>query len=214
MIQLRDIRREYKETIALNGIDLDIEEGDYISIVGKSGAGKSTLLNILAGIDVPTSGNYYFYGKKLSKQIQKLARFRFQNIGLIVQNFALISTMTILENVALPLKYRGDERRTLYHQVEKMLDSFGILDKMDSYPEQLSGGECQRAALARALICNPKILLADEPTGSLDYENKQQIIETLNELNSAGMTIVVVTHDMEVANQAAQILKMENGQII
>ena len=211
MIQLKEIQRDYKKVKALAGINLEINAGDYISIIGKSGAGKSTLLNILAGIDVPSSGEYYFKGKKLTTNIHKLAMFRAENIGLIVQNFALINSMTVYENIALPLKYIGLSKKKMLREVHNIAEYLGIEEKLNSYPEELSGGQCQRTAIARALIRKPEILLADEPTGALDYENKELILDILRNLNKENIAIVVVTHDMDVANEADQILKMENG---
>lgn len=171
MISLENICKYYKNKKniikALDNINLKISKGDFITIVGQSGSGKSTLLNILGGLSVQTSGNYYFNNIALSQKIKDLSNFRRENIGFIVQNFALIDYKNIFNNIALPLLYKKKSKECIKTKVYEFADRFGITEKLENFPSELSGGECQRAAIARALISNPNILLADEPTGDV-----------------------------------------------
>lgn len=211
MIKLENITKTYKRATALDKLNFNLKQGDYVSIIGKSGAGKSTLLNIIAGIDSPTEGDYYFEDKKITSNIHKLTKFRAQNIGIIVQNFALINNMNIYNNIALPLVYMKYNKDEIKHGVREIAASLEIEDKLINYPNELSGGECQKVAIARAVIKRPKILLADEPTGSLDYESKKIILNILKNLNKQSISIIMVTHDLEVANQSNMIYTLENG---
>lgn len=213
MIELHNIEKRYGEKYALKNLSMIISKREYISIIGKSGAGKSTLLNILSGIDPPTSGEYFFKGRKLLSDRNRLARFRADHVGMVVQNFALITSMNVYNNIALPLRYQKVPKEEIDGKVKEIMKSMGIEDKMKAYPTQLSEGECQRVAIARALIKEPEILLADEPTGSLDYENKIMVMDILERLHKKGMSILLVTHNMEIAGKATKTLKMENGQI-
>lgn len=218
MINLQQINKYYgkeeHDIHALNDISLSIEAGELISVVGKSGSGKSTLLNILGGLDSPTSGEYLFEGRKINKLKPKgLAEFRSRNVGFVVQHFALIDDMTIFDNVALPLKYQRLAGKIIKEKVEHMLAEMEISDKIDSYPPELSSGQCQRAAIARALIRNPAILLADEPTGALDEKTGRHILEVLKNLNMRGMTIIIATHDNDIANSCKRIIQLSDGFI-
>lgn len=214
MIELINISKYYKKTKALDSINFELKQGDYISIVGKSGAGKSTLLNILAGIDIPTEGEYLFEGKRISNKINQLSKFRAKNIGIIVQNFALINNINIFNNIALPLMYMNYDKLKIKQEVNEMAKSLDIEDKLYSYPNELSGGECQKVAIARAIIKKSKILLADEPTGALDFESKKIILDILNDLNKQSVSIIIVTHDLDVANQSNKIVTLDKGVFI
>lgn len=218
MINLQQINKYYgkeeHDIHALNDISLSIEAGELIAVVGKSGSGKSTLLNILGGLDSPTSGEYLFEGRKINKLKPKgLAEFRSRNVGFVVQHFALIDDITIFDNVALPLKYQRLAGKIIKEKVEHMLAEMEISDKIDSYPPELSSGQCQRAAIARALIRNPAILLADEPTGALDGKTGRHILEVLKNLNMRGMTIIIATHDNDIANSCKRIIQLSDGFI-
>lgn len=219
MIELKKVYKEYKVNKnkiieALNEIDLQIKDGEYITIIGKSGSGKSTLLNVIGGLDKVTGGNYYYRGKEVIQKNKELSDFRYNNVGIIVQNYALINYRSVFYNISLPLIYKGMRKDEINESVIKWADYLGVSDKLNCLPTQLSGGQCQRVAIARALCKNPKILLADEPTGALDYENKKNVIEILKKLNKQGITIIVATHDYEVANQSGRVIKLNNGKIV
>lgn len=219
MITLKNIYKEYGTGTgvvkALNGIDLKIKKGDLVAIVGKSGSGKSTLLNILGGIDNVNKGNYFFYNKEVPLGDQKkLANFRKNNIGFILQYFALIGDLNVFDNVALPLKYNNTTKKEINKKVKDILKSLNIIEKINAYPNELSGGQKQRVAIARALINNPPVILADEPTGALDQENEKNIMDIFIELNKKGKTIIIVTHDMNIANACNRIITLSDGKII
>ncbi|HEX7944328.1 MAG TPA: ABC transporter ATP-binding protein [Phenylobacterium sp.] len=219
MIVLADIHRLFRsdevETTALRSIDLTIEEGEFVAIMGPSGCGKSTLLNTLGMIDRPTSGRYLFKGEDISDLGEAaLARMRRDNLGFVFQSFNLIDELTIAENVELGLVYRrwaGKERKA---RVEAALDRVGIAHRSRHYPHQLSGGQQQRAAIARAVVGAPALILADEPTGNLDSENGEQVMEILKSLNREGTTIVMVTHSPAHADLAKRVVNMLDGRII
>lgn len=200
---------------ALDGVTLDIGRGEFLAIVGSSGSGKSTLLNLLAGLDTPTSGTVEFDGRPLSGMSRKsLAEYRALNVGMIFQSFNLIPHYTAIQNVESALFFnrtRPSERRKLAMDV---LERLGLSDRISHPPADLSGGEQQRVAVARALVKNPEILFADEPTGNLDYENARQIAQLLVTLNRAGLTIVMVTHNTDIAEECShRVIRMQYGRI-
>ncbi len=218
MIRLDKITKIYQnlgknKKYALKAIDLSIKEGELVAIVGPSGAGKSTILNIIGGIDRPNSGNYYFDDRLVSFKANKLAHFRRNNIGFIVQDHALIEDMTAYNNIALPLKYSSKNKAQIENRVMDIANYLNIKDQLHNYPHQLSGGECQRIAIARAIINNPRLILADEPTGSLDSENKRNVMNIFKDFHHRSTTIIV-THDYEIANLCHRIVELDNGMII
>ncbi|QAT43338.1 ABC transporter ATP-binding protein [Aminipila luticellarii] len=217
MIMLKDIRKEYKinaknKKKVFENFNLEISRGDFVAVVGKSGVGKSTLLNILSGLDTPTSGEYYFDGEKVPKTNLALAEFRRKNIGMIVQNFALIEEWNVFENIALPLKYRKVPKREIEKQVQEIAGKLGIQELLRKYPQTLSGGENQRVAIARAVIVKPSILIADEPTASLDSENKMNVFEILENLNEEGISIILATHDKEIYEKCKRTIPLAELQ--
>jgi putative ABC transport system ATP-binding protein len=219
LIHLKGVNRVFVtdevETHALSGIDLDIEKGEYVSISGPSGCGKSTLLAILGLLDSPSEGTYLLKGGPVQDlKMSERARIRNREIGFIFQAFNLIGDLTVYENVELPLTYRGmpgSERKKRAHEA---LDRVGMSHRMKHYPAQLSGGQQQRVAVARALAGDPSILLADEPTGNLDSANGEAVMELLAELNRAGSTICVVTHDPHYAAQAGRAIHLLDGRVV
>ncbi|SFA83061.1 putative ABC transport system ATP-binding protein [Acetitomaculum ruminis DSM 5522] len=200
---------------ALKDLCLGIEEGEFVTIMGKSGCGKSTLLNVLGAIRKPTKGIYKFKGKDIGEMRDAgLAKFRNKNLGFVLQNFALLNDRSVYDNVSLPLKYMKTGAKEQRKRVGAILKEMDLLNKISKYPSELSGGQKQRVALARALVTKPKLLLADEPTGSLDEETGIQIMELLREINEEGTTIVMVTHDKEFANYGNHLITMKDGRII
>ncbi|WP_350343415.1 ABC transporter ATP-binding protein [Proteinivorax tanatarense] len=219
IIKLNNISKVYGKNNAkvgaLKNISLNIKQGELISVVGKSGCGKSTLLNIIGGLDIASSGEYTFKDKKVSNlKTNELAKFRSENIGFIVQHFALINDMTVFENVALPLKYNKKSSKEIKRTVMEILEEMEILEKASSYPTQISGGQCQRVAISRALACKPSVILADEPTGAVDEQTGLQILETFKRLNKQGITVIIATHDKEIANSCNRVIEMKDGMII
>ena len=218
-LELKNIRKRYGKTEetkvhALKSVNLKIEEGSYLAIMGKSGSGKSTLLNVLGGLTRPTDGVYIFNGENVSNLSRSQgAVFRNQNIGFVVQNFALIHSMTVKENVRLPLIYGSYRRKEIDRCVKKILEKMELADKIHAYPSELSGGQCQRVAIARAMIAEPKLILADEPTGALDQETGKRIMDLFSELNAQGTTVIIVTHDKDVATRCGRRLYMEDGSV-
>lgn len=199
-------------TEALRGVSLCISKGEFVAVTGRSGCGKSTLLNIMGGMDRQTSGEYLFFGKKVGgMNARALARFRNQSIGFVFQAFYLAKELNAVDNAAMPLGYAHVKNRERKRRAEEALNAVGLGRKLRAYPAQLSGGEQQRVAIARAIINHPGVLLADEPTGNLDQENGQKIMDLLHRLHRDGMTIVMVTHDLALAGQADRILYMEDG---
>jgi putative ABC transport system ATP-binding protein len=219
MITLADIHRLFRsdevETAALRSIDLHIAEGEFVAIMGPSGCGKSTLLNVIGLIDRPTSGRYLFRSAEVADFDEAArARLRRDNLGFVFQSFNLIDELTIAENIELGLVYRlwaGRERKA---RVEAAMDRVGIAHRARHYPHQLSGGQQQRAAIARAIVGQPALILADEPTGNLDSENGQQVMDILRSLNGEGTTIVMVTHSPAHADVAERVVNMLDGRII
>ena len=219
MITLADVHRLFRsdevETTALRAIDLNVEAGEFVAIMGPSGCGKSTLLNVLGLIDRPSSGRYLFRGREVTDLNEpELARLRRDNLGFVFQSFNLIDELTIAENVELGLVYRrwaGKERKA---RVEAAMDRVGVAHRARHYPHQLSGGQQQRAAIARAIVGEPALILADEPTGNLDTENGEQVMDILRSLNNEGATIVMVTHSPAHADIAKRVVNMLDGRII
>ena len=203
------------ETHALNGVDINIHDGEFVAIMGPSGCGKSTLLNILGMLDTPTAGTYWLDGREVSqlKEDDRTA-YRRGKIGFVFQSFNLIEELNVTENVGLPLGYlgiKGEERRK---RVEETLERMGISHRAGHYPNQLSGGQQQRVAIARAVVCKPGLILADEPTGNLDSKNGIEVMELLRELNREGTTVVMVTHSQRDASYADRIINLFDGQIV
>lgn len=218
MIKLENIERRYIsddiETVALDQIDLEINSGEFVAIMGPSGCGKSTLLNTLGTIDRPTGGRYLFEGQDLAALSEAdLARFRGSRLGFIFQSFNLIDELTIEENVALGLAYR-DDKKNRPERVAAAMDTVGIVHRRKHYPHQLSGGQQQRAAIARAIVGEPKLILADEPTGNLDTANGEQVMNILSTLNDNGATILMVTHSPSHADVAKRRIDMLDGRIV
>lgn len=199
---------------ALQNIDFKISEGELIAITGPSGCGKSTLLNIIAGLLETAEGSIIFKGEDILKWSNSdISEYRNKNIGYIMQNFGLINSISIIKNVLLPIK-KVKERKDKKNTALGRLKSLGILEKEKSYPHELSGGQRQRVAIARALMNNPKVILADEPTGSLDLKNSQMIMEILKDINRNGTTVLLVTHQKELADQCNRYIELEDGRII
>lgn len=218
MIQIENLSRVFQteevETTALNGIDLTINQGDFISIMGPSGCGKSTLLNIIGLLDSPSSGSYKLLDKEMAGLKEKdRANVRKQNIGFIFQNFNLIDELSVYDNIELPLIYNGVKASERKEKVEKIAEKLNISHRLKHFPQQLSGGQQQRVAVARALVNEPKIILADEPTGNLDSKNGNEVMELLMSLHAAGATILMVTHSSYDASFSQKIIEMKDGII-
>ncbi len=200
---------------ALAGVSIEIEKNDYIAIMGPSGSGKSTLMHILGCLDTPTSGEYYLEDQPVSRLSDaELALIRSQFIGFVFQNFSLLPRLSALDNVALPLIYTKNSRRDQTDKAKKVLQKVGLADRIFHRPNELSGGECQRVAIGRALINNPKIIFADEPTGNLDSKTGTEIMEIFDKLVEEGNTIVLVTHDANVATHAKKLVKLKDGLVV
>ncbi|KPF55805.1 MULTISPECIES: ABC transporter ATP-binding protein [unclassified Novosphingobium] len=219
MIRLENIQRRYVsdevETTALADINLDVAAGEFVAIMGPSGCGKSTLLNTLGTVDRPTAGRYLFGDRDLvALKEAELARFRAMTLGFVFQSFNLIDELTIAENVELGLIYRKDAGGDRKGRVAAAMDRVGISHRARHYPHQLSGGQQQRAAIARAIVGEPKLILADEPTGNLDTENGQQVMDILTSLNADGATIIMVTHSPSHADIARRRIDMLDGRIV
>lgn len=219
LIHLEQIKMMYGKgnngVHAIEGIDLELEKGTMTAIMGKSGSGKSTLLNILGHVIIPTEGKYIFEGKDVTKMRRnQAAKFRSENIGFVVQHFALIPEMSVRHNIALPLFYQKKSKTQIWERVDALMEKLQIADKGKKYPYELSGGQCQRVAIARAVVTEPKILLADEPTGALDEKNGKHIMEIFHKLNNDGVTIVIVTHDAEIAAECKNCIQMKDGLIV
>ncbi|VUT24003.1 MAG: putative ABC transporter ATP-binding protein [Candidatus Methanolliviera sp. GoM_asphalt] len=219
MLSLKRVEKTYQagtiKVHALREIDLNIEEGEFVSIMGPSGSGKSTLLNMIGCLDRPTAGMIVLDGKDLSKLgDNELAKIRRESIGFIFQQFNLIHTMNALENVALPLYFMGVNTERRMEKAKMLLERVGLKDRVYHRPSELSGGEQQRVAIARSLANDPMIILGDEPTGNVDSTAGAAIMDMLEELNGGGKTIIVVTHDAEIAKSAGRIVKMKDGRIL
>ena len=199
----------------LHGLDCLVSQGELLGIVGASGSGKTTLLNILGCLDRPTGGSYRLDGRDVAQlDDDELARVRNRSIGFVFQSFQLIPQLTVLENVELPLFYDGAPRKTRRARCEELLESVGMMHRLQSNPTQLSGGECQRVAIARALVNKPALLLADEPTGNLDSKNGAEVMQLFRELHRQGRTIVMVTHNPDIAAELPRVVEMHDGRIV
>ncbi|NKB34475.1 MAG: ATP-binding cassette domain-containing protein [Pseudomonadales bacterium] len=219
MIRLEDIckvhRTEDVETTALNAINLQIEEGEFVSVMGPSGCGKSTLLNTIGLLDTPSSGKYYFNEEELATYSEaQRASVRKANIGVIFQSFNLIDELTVYQNVDLALLYQKVPNAERREKVDAVLKKVGIDHRSGHYPQQLSGGQQQRVAIARAIVGNPKVLLADEPTGNLDTANGDEVMALLSELNKEGTTIIMVTHSEHYATFGSRVVHLLDGSIV
>lgn len=219
MIQTQNLQKifstEEVETTALNGINLEIKDGEFVAIMGPSGCGKSTLLNILGLLDNPTDGSYNFYGTEVSKMSERQrAQHRKGNIGFVFQSFNLIDELSVFENVELPLLYlkTPDSERKI--KVEAALERMNMMHRRNHFPQQLSGGQQQRVAIARAVVAKPKLILADEPTGNLDSANGEEVMKLLQELNNEGTTIAMVTHSPYDAGFSHRIINLFDGKIV
>jgi putative ABC transport system ATP-binding protein len=218
VIKIRGIIRDFplgQEIVkVLKGIDLDIERGEYVALMGPSGSGKSTLMNLLGCLDTPTAGIYELNGKKVSNMSQdELAEIRNKEIGFVFQTFNLLPRTTALDNVALPMIYAGASKTQRIKRAEEVLDNVGLADRMDHKPSQLSGGQRQRVAVGRALVNNPSIILADEPTGNLDSKTSIEIMNLFDEIHANGNTVIVVTHEEDIAAHAHRIIRLIDGQV-
>lgn len=219
MIKLTDVQRLFtvgeQAVHALQDVNLHIEAGDYLAIMGPSGSGKSTLLNIIGLLDRPSSGHYRLDGEELTQQNDEtLAQIRRDKIGFVFQSFHLIARLTALENVELPMMLAGIPRRQRREQVIQTLAALGLRDRAGHRPDQLSGGQRQRVAIARAMVLKPRMLLADEPTGNLDRASGQEVLTILEQLNREGLTLLIVTHDPEIGQRARRCLRMTDGRIV
>ncbi len=219
LIEIKDIYKIYNpgenEVRALDGISLTVEHGEFLAIVGQSGSGKSTLMNMLGLLDIPTSGTYTLDGVDVKNMTDdELSEIRNKEIGFIFQGFNLIPSLTAVENVELPLVYRGmkkDERNKLALEA---LERVGLSHRLDHLPKQMSGGQQQRVAIARAVAARPPIILADEPTGNLDSHSGVEVMKILHELHREGRTVILITHDNDIANEAERVIRIQDGQIV
>ena len=219
MISTKGLTKVYRteeiETTALNEVDIKIEPGEFVSIMGPSGCGKSTLLNILGLIDNPSSGEYHFLDYEVAKYSERQrSQLRKNNIGFIFQSFNLIDELTVFENVELPLIYTKVGSRDRKKRVEEVLEKMNMMHRKNHFPQQLSGGQQQRVAVARAIVNNPKLILADEPTGNLDSANGNDVMKTLVHLNNEGATIIMVTHSNYCAEFGNRIIRLLDGQVV
>ena len=219
MIKIHSLSKEYimgdNKLLALNDVSVSINEGEFVSIMGSSGSGKSTLMNIIGCLDVPSSGDYFFRNNNISSLTSNnLAELRNKDIGFVFQNFNLLPRLNALENVVLPLLYSGKNLNERNKLALDALEGVGLNDRIHHKPNQLSGGQQQRVSIARAIAGFPKLILADEPTGALDSKTSLEIMKILNNLNSTGITIVLVTHEEDIANYGSSIIIMKVGKII
>ncbi|MCD6065752.1 MAG: transporter ATP-binding protein [Bacteroidetes bacterium] len=219
MIKVSNLEKIYRteeiETVALNNVSFEIKEGEFVAMMGPSGCGKSTLLNIIGLLDDMDAGSYMFNGTEVAKfNERKRAELRKQNIGFVFQSFNLIDELTVFENVELPLIYTGVGSADRKRIVDEVLDKIQIAHRRNHYPQQLSGGQQQRVAVARAVVNNPKLILADEPTGNLDSRNGNEVMQLLTDLNEKGTTIIMVTHSEHDARFTHRVINMLDGQIV
>lgn len=219
IIQISNLMKTYmlggENVHALNNVSIEIEKGEFLAIIGPSGSGKSTLMNMIGCLDRPDSGKYLLDGKDIGRMNDnQLAIIRNQKIGFIFQNFNLLTKLTALENVELPMLYSGVPGKMRRERALEGLNKVGLKERAGHLPTQLSGGQQQRVAIARALVSNPAILLADEPTGALDSKTSKEILQVMKELNEAGHTIILITHDLAIANQANRMVSIQDGQLL
>ncbi len=219
MIKITNLKKLYRteeiETIALNNLSLEVKKGEFVAVMGPSGCGKSTLLNIIGLLDDVDGGSYLFNGIEISGfKEKKRSELRKQNIGFVFQSFNLIDELTVYENVELPLIYTNVPRAERKRRVEEVLDKVQIMHRRNHFPQQLSGGQQQRVAVARAVVNNPKLILADEPTGNLDSTNGNDVMQLLTELNEQGTTIVMVTHSEHDARYSHRIIRLLDGEVL
>ena len=219
LIEVRDVYKIYNpgenQVNALDGVSITIDEGEFVAIIGQSGSGKSTLMNMLGLLDTPTHGEYYINGKLVDDLTDdQMSAIRNEEIGFIFQGFNLISSLTALENVELPLVYRGmpkQERREISHDA---LERVGLGGRMNHLPAEMSGGQQQRVAVARAIAARPPVILADEPTGNLDTKSTKEVMAILHELKDEGRTVIVITHDNEIAEEAERVIRIRDGKVV
>ncbi len=219
ILQLEHVFKDYIQgkvpVHVLNDISMEVEEGEYLAIMGPSGSGKTTLMNLLGCLDVPTSGRYVLAGQEIgSLSDDALADIRNQYIGFVFQKFYLLPKMTAVDNVMLPLLYRGVPMKERRARAEEALRMVGLGERIEFYPNQLSGGQCQRVAIARAIVGNPKLLLADEPTGALDTKSGEQVMEIFRQLSQQGITIIMITHERDIAECANKIYHILDGHLV
>ncbi|MCB9378772.1 MAG: ABC transporter ATP-binding protein [Holophagales bacterium] len=219
MISLRDVHKVYdmgaEQVRALNGVDLEIQRGEYVAIMGPSGSGKSTLMNLIGCLDTPTSGSYILNGTAVEKLTDhELAAIRNKEIGFVFQTFNLLARTDALQNVELPLVYAGMPRKERRERAARALERVGLADRAHHQPNELSGGQRQRVAVARALVNDPSILLADEPTGNLDTATSQEIMELFAELHGQGNTVLLVTHEQDIAEHAKRRIVLRDGKVV
>ncbi len=218
MIEINEVSKVYKmgkeKVVALNNVSLKINKGEFVAIIGPSGSGKSTLMHIVGGLDSPTSGTISIEGKDISKLKDKqLSKYRNEKIGFVFQAFNLENSQTALENVMMPLIFAGISKRERKERALKALEQVGLKDLAKHKPNEMSGGQRQRVSIARALVNNPEIIFADEPTGNLDSKSGENIMQLFKEINAKGFTVIMVTHNPEEANKAKRVIKIKDGEI-
>ena len=218
IIKTADLKRSFsmgtQSVEALKGINLDVNAGEFIAIMGPSGSGKTTLMNIIGCLDTPTSGKYFLNNQEVSKlKDDDLARIRNKEIGFVFQSFHLLARSSALDNVMLPLKYAGEKKNIATERAKASLNDVGLQDRMSHNPSELSGGQQQRVAIARALVNSPSILFADEPTGNLDSQTGEDVMALFKQLHKNGQTIIVITHEEDIANQAERVITIRDGLI-
>ncbi len=218
VIDIQEIGKTYRigevEVHALRSVDLNIKKGEYVALMGPSGSGKSTLMNVLGCLDTPSRGTYALNGTQVSKMTDnELAEIRNKEIGFIFQTFNLLARNTAIDNVALPLVYAGVSKKERIARAEKTLTDVGLGDRMEHKPNELSGGQRQRVAIARALVNNPSIILADEPTGNLDTKTSHEIMDLLEQIHENGNTVIIVTHEEDIAKRAKRIVRLRDGVV-
>ncbi|MCI8769649.1 MAG: ABC transporter ATP-binding protein [Lachnospiraceae bacterium] len=218
-IRLENVTKTYGKkdgkVEALRGISVNLEVGEMVAVMGKSGSGKSTLLNILGGLTMPTSGKYFFRDQEISSLKQKqMNKFRRKSVGFVVQYFALIDDMDVYHNIALALRHSGISGKEARKRIVQAAESLGILDKLKAFPDELSGGQKQRVAIARAIVKDSDMIAADEPTGALDTETAEELMKIFRDINKQGKTILIVTHDIEVARKCDRIIEISDGRLV